>query len=42
MVTEKEADRRMGTEPVGKLMMRIGLLIVFSMMLQAFYNSLSF
>ena len=22
MVTEKEADRRMGTEPVGKLMMR--------------------
>jgi hypothetical protein len=42
MVTEKEADRRMGTEPVGKLMMRIGLPIVFSMMLQAFYNSLSF
>ncbi|MFR8002946.1 MAG: MATE family efflux transporter [Hydrogeniiclostridium sp.] len=38
MVTEKEADRRMGTEPVGKLMMRIGLPIVFSMMLQALYN----
>lgn len=38
METERNTDSRMATEPVGRLMIRIGLPIVLSMMLQAAYN----
>ena len=38
MEIEKKTDSRMGTEPVGRLMTKIGLPIVLSMMLQAAYN----
>lgn len=34
----KKQDSRMGTEPMGQLMLRLGIPIVFSMMLQAVYN----
>lgn len=35
---KKEIEHKMGTKPVGKLMLTIGTPIVFSMMLQAVYN----
>ena len=38
MSYEKTTDNKMATAPVGKLMLTIGLPIVFSMMLQAAYN----
>lgn len=38
MEQEKTTDSKMGTAPVGKLMVSIGIPIVFSMMLQAAYN----
>lgn len=38
MNTENVTDSRMGTQPVGRLMVSIGLPIVLSMMLQAAYN----
>ena len=38
MNQENTAESKMGTAPVGKLMVTIGLPIVFSMMLQAAYN----
>lgn len=38
MNEEKTTDSKMASEPVGKLMVTIGLPIVFSMMLQAAYN----
>ncbi len=38
MKNEKTAENRMATEPVGKLMLKIGIPIVLSMMLQAVYN----
>ncbi|MDO4285531.1 MAG: MATE family efflux transporter [Eubacteriales bacterium] len=38
MNSETKTGSRMGTEPVGSLMIRVGLPIVLSMMLQAVYN----
>lgn len=38
MNEQKNTDNKMAAEPVGKLMVTIGLPIVFSMMLQAAYN----
>ena len=38
MELEKKTDSRMALEPVGRLMISIGLPIVLSMMLQAAYN----
>ena len=38
MSLEKTTDSKMASEPVGKLMVTIGLPIVLSMMLQAAYN----
>ncbi|MCD8390651.1 MAG: MATE family efflux transporter [Firmicutes bacterium] len=38
MKNKKSADNRMATEPVGKLMVSVGVPIVLSMMLQAVYN----
>ena len=36
---EKEiTTNKMGTEPVGRLMMKMGVPMILSMMLQAFYN----
>ena len=35
---EKEQDSKMSKEPVGRLMLTMGLPIVLSMMLQAGYN----
>lgn len=35
---EKESMNRMGTMPVGKLMLSMGIPMIFSMMLQAVYN----
>lgn len=38
MEPEKQVDNRMGTAPVGRLMLSVGAPIVLSMMLQAAYN----
>lgn len=38
MMIENKSNSKMGTEPVGRLMLKIGFPIVLSMMLQAVYN----